>query len=360
MANTMSLKEIQDQAGAVPGPCVGGPPQLHFGNPESEYAAACSSAALFDLSDRTQLEITGGDRAKFLHNFCTNDIRSLQPGQGCEAFVCNVQGKTLGHVFVFASPDSLVLDTVAGAAPGLLKHLEKYHITEDVAFADRTGDWGTLLIAGQGVPAVLSCLQWPGESLAPLSHTLAEWERVRLFLRRVDWLPVPAWQVIAPREKLADVWTTLKDSGAKPAGSLAWESLRIEACFPIYGIDITAENLAPEVGRNTRAISYTKGCYLGQEPIARIDALGHVNRELRGIKFSAGSVPAAGSEVLMVDAEDRSIGQITSATHSLKTCHAVALGYLKRHYETPGQAVRARAGNDAIAGVVFAAPPEQK
>jgi folate-binding protein YgfZ len=356
----ISLKEIQDQWGAVPGECVGGPVQKHFGNPEFEYAAARSSAALFDLSDRTQIELTGGDRAKFLHNFCTNDIRSLKPGQGCEAFVCNVQAKTLGHIFVFAAPESLLIDSVPGANISLLKHLQKYHITEDVEFVDRTAEWGTLFLTGPGAAAVLACLQLPGEDLTPLEHTLADWNGTQLFIRRTDWLQLPGWEVIVPRDKLAEVWVALKDSGAKPAGSDAWEPLRLEAGLPVYGVDVTADNLAPEAGRNASTISYTKGCYLGQEPIARIDAMGHVNRTLRGIRFEPGAVPAAGSELVMNGDTDRVVGQVTSAAHSFQTGAPVAIGYLKRHYDTPGQAVRARSGGAILSGVIFTPDAERK
>ena len=106
------------------------------------------NARLFDLSDRTQIEITGRDRVKFLHSFCTNDIKKLQPGQGCEAFVTNVNGKVLGHIFVFAERDSLWFESVASSAATLLPHLDRYLITEDVRFADRSAEFAELLLVG--------------------------------------------------------------------------------------------------------------------------------------------------------------------------------------------------------------------
>ena len=105
-------------------------------------------ARLFDVSTRTQIEITGRDRVKFLHSFCTNDIKKLQPVQGCEAFVTNVNGKVLGHIFVFAERDSLWLESVAGSAAALLPHFDRYVITEDVRFADRSSEFAELLLAG--------------------------------------------------------------------------------------------------------------------------------------------------------------------------------------------------------------------
>lgn len=354
----MTLHDLQSSAGALFEPCPGGPAQRHFGNPQAEYAAARNGIALFDLSDRTQIEITGADRAKFLHNFCTNDIRGLKPGQGCEAFICNVQGKILGHIFAFAAPDSILIDAVPGAAEKLLKHLGKYHITEDVAFRDQTPDWGTLYVTGSRASATLEQLQLPGELLPPSAHAAAVCAGATVFVRRLDWLNQPGWEIVAPREKLAEVWTALRDAGAQPAGNAAWESLRLEACFPVYGVDITDENLAQEAARTPTAISFTKGCYLGQEPIARIDALGHVNRELRGIRFSPGPLPSAGTELELASDASRSIGRITSAATSLQINAPIALGYLKRHNDTPGLAVRARLANDLLEGTLFAPTTE--
>ncbi len=138
-----------------------------------------------------------------------------------------------------------------------------------------------------------------------------------------------------------------------PAGTAAFDALRTEAGFPLYGIDITDANLAQEVNRTAQAISFTKGCYLGQEPIARIDAMGHVNQQLRGIRLSAGPVPAAGTEVLTTDGDPRKIGQITSAAMSYGTNLPVALGYLKRNYDSPGLEVGVASSAATIRGEVF-------
>ena len=356
----MSLLDVQTAAGAIFEPCPGGPPQSHFGDAASEYAAARSTAALFDLSDRTQIEITGADRAKFLHNFCTNDVRGLQPGQGCEAFICNVQGKILGHVFIFVAPDSIVIDTVASAAPALLKHLEKYHITEDVSFQDRTPDWGALFVTGPQAATTLTTLGLPGDSLALNAHAAGEWKGTTVYVRRLEWLALPGWEVVAPREQLAELWLALQQAGAKPAGSHAWQPLRIEACFPIYSVDIADDNLAQEIARTSQAISFTKGCYLGQEPIARIDALGHVNRELRGIRFEPGPVPTPGTELGMSANASRPTGRITSSALSFGTNAPVALAYMKRSFDTPGQSVRVAVGEETLSGVLFSSTSEPK
>src|SRR5439155_9007426 len=114
--------------------------------PPEEYEALTAGAGVVRLNQRTLIELTGRDRAAFLHNFCTNDIRGLKPGGGCEAFITSVQGRILGHVLVFCGAETLVLETVPGQSDRLLTHLDRYLIREDVTLADRTGEWGELLL----------------------------------------------------------------------------------------------------------------------------------------------------------------------------------------------------------------------
>jgi folate-binding protein YgfZ len=140
-----------------------------------------------------------------------------------------------------------------------------------------------------------------------------------------------------------DAWQTLTQAGACPSGAAAFHALRIAAGFPLYGLDISEEQLAQEVGRTSRAISFTKGCYLGQEPIARIDAMGHVNRELRRLEFSTGPLPTPGTVVHDKPAPDgKPIGQVTSAAWSLRSRNddkPLALAYLRNGFNSPGTKV---------------------
>lgn len=274
---------------------------------------------IFDLSDRTQLELTGKDRAKFLHGFCTNDIKSLTPGRGCEAFVCNIQGKVLGHIFVFCTETSLWIDSVPGQEDALFNHLDRYLINEDVQIYRRTAEREDFY------------LQAPAENLLERLG-LSESENL---VRRVDWLGDGDWLISIPRTtssfacRFADAEFLLTDAPV-------WNALRIESGFPLYGIDITNDNLAQEVNRTARCISFTKGCYLGQEPIARIDALGHVNRELHRLEAAGEDVPAAGTALLDPNSNTQ-VGVITSAAKSANTPgKIVALGYLKTKFCTPG------------------------
>jgi hypothetical protein len=307
-----------------------------FGDPHQEYVAARSAAATFDLDGWTQVELEGEDRGKFLHNFCTNDVRSLTPGNGCEAFITSVQGKVLAHVFVYASANTLLLVGAPGGAERIIEHLSRYLISEDVTIADRTAERGLLFVTGPQAAIALFNLGAGAMSLGNGQHCRCTLGALDFIICRNDLVELPGFLLSCPAEQSARLWNTLDEAGGEKAGSAAFHALRIEAGFPLYGVDITDANLAQEVNRTAWAISFSKGCYLGQEPIARIDALGHVNQQLRGIRLSEAPVPPAGSEITSTGADPRQIGRITSAALSFETNLPVALGYLKRHFDTPG------------------------
>ena len=325
----------------------------HGGDAQQEYAAGRSGAASFELRGWTQVEVAGEDRAKFLHNFCTNDIRGLAAGKGCEAFVTSVQGKILAHVFVYAGASALALIGAPGSAGRIIKHLSRYQINEDVTFADRTAERGLLLVAGPQAAIALFNLGAGAMSLAVGQHCHCVLGSLNFTICRNDLLGLPGFFLFCPAEQTAALRETLDEAGAQKAGDAAFEALRIEAAFPLYGIDVTDANLAQEAGRTAEAISFSKGCYLGQEPIARIDALGHVNQQLRGIRVHENPVPPAGSEILTAGVDPRPIGHVTSAALSFGTNLPVALGYLKRHYDTPGLAVSVMVEGRKLPGVVF-------
>ena len=298
---------------------------------------------LFDVSDRTQIEVTGRDRVKFLHSFCTNDLQKLQPGQGCEAFVTNVNGKVLGHIFVFAERDSLWLESVASSAAPLLAHFDKYVITEDIRFADRSAEFVELLLVGESSTALLEQLGLSAAKLARNEHlTHGNDVLPAQSVRRVDWFGSPTWLLSIPVAQRDPAQQALIQAGASLGDVELFHSLRISAGFPLYGSDISEENLAQEVGRTTLAISFTKGCYLGQEPIARIDAMGHVNRQLCRLEIASGSPPVAGTSVFDKPAPDgKAIGTITSAAKNrlADADKPIALAYLRTAFAKTGSPV---------------------
>jgi folate-binding protein YgfZ len=317
---------------------------------DAQYAALTHGVGLIDFSNRTQIELTGVDRASFLHNLTTNNVRDLPVGSGCEAFVLNVKGHLVGHVFIFACPDSNVIETVPGQSETLTTHLDRYLIREDVQIHDRWHEWAEFLLSGPQAEALLANLNLP---IPPerLGHTATQIAAFRVWIRRID-LAGPIGFLIAFRhEALADVETALVAAGAVRCGAEALEAARIEQGAPLFGPDISEENLPQEIDRNTLAISFTKGCYLGQETVARIDALGHVNRLLRGVKFSGTTIPAPITELT---SGGKSVGHVTSASWSPRLTAPLALALVRRGFHEPGTKLQSSAGDAEVISLPLA------
>lgn len=299
-----------------------------------QYLALTRSAGWHELPDRTHLELRGGDRATLLHNLCTNDIRRLQPGQGCEAFVLNVQGKIVGHVYVFCGPDSLLLDAPPGQATRLLAHLDRYIIREDVQLLDRSAELSELLLSGPDSADLLRRLgagELPAELLG---HQPLELAGAAVWLRRVDWTSPVAWCLVCQRADREPLGKLLTTAGATPCQAEAVEAARVEQGTPVFGPDISDQNLPQEVHRDARAISFTKGCYLGQETVARIDALGHVNWLLTGL---AGEPLVDAQDELLV--EGKLAVRLATRVYSPQLELPLALAYVRRGLERPGNQI---------------------
>ncbi|MBS0266518.1 MAG: folate-binding protein YgfZ [Planctomycetes bacterium] len=318
-----------------------------------DSAAALPPAVSFDLSDWTELELTGPDRAKFLHNFCTNDIKALPTGRGCQAFVANVQGKLLAHLFVYAGQETLHLFAAPGLSEKLIKHLSRYQINEEVAFQDATAAHRRLFVAGPKAPQALAALGIAVATLPESGLISGPPETGILQIFRNDFLRLPGYLVAGALASIEAFAGELAEVGVVPAGRDMFEGLRITAGFPLFGVDITDANLAQEANLTAEAISFRKGCYLGQEPIARIDALGHVNQQIRVLHLSLGPVPTAGTEVLADSPEGPSIGRITSAALHPSGHEIVALALMKRHHDTAGLSVKVAGPNGCLIGQVY-------
>jgi tRNA-modifying protein YgfZ len=327
--------------------------------PSAACIAARESAALFVLQ-RSHIELTGKDRATFLHNFCTNDIKSLQPGQGCEAFVCNVKGRVLGHVTVFAEQHSLWLETVPGAAPGLIAHLDRYLIREDVQLHDRTAEVGELHLVGPKAIETLASMMNRYEQVDVIKDRLTALEAngstalppttdcVRA--RAIEWLGNRSYLLSGLSSFISTLFVEAAADDVVLGTDADWQSLRIAAGFPQYGVDLTEENLPQEAARNDQAISFTKGCYLGQEPIARLDAMGHTNRELRRLRIDRGDPPTVPTG-LVDAASGQEAGMMTSAAVAPDDPGVVALGMIKTNWQSP--ATTLRLAGDAISREVI-------
>ncbi len=320
--------------------CVAGQPAER-----EQYQRLMQNCAVVDFSDRTQIEFRGGDRQRFLHNLCTNDIQRLQSGQGCEAFVTSVQGKCLGHILVFAGDDSLVLETSPGQAEKLLSHFDRYLITEDVQLVDRSQDWAELLLGGPEAPRHLSNVGCQAEALPEYAHQAVHIEGQAVWVRCAPMTGVPTFLLACRRTELSAVQTQLISLGVTNCSLSALQMAQIEKGFPWYSWDVTDQNLPQEVHRDDVAISFTKGCYLGQETVARIDALGHVNRLLVAVRGDVRDVPDHGAELSL---DGQIVGQVTSAAYSPRLEAPLALAYVRRQYCQPGTSLQLPSGRAEV------------
>jgi folate-binding protein YgfZ len=329
----------------------------HFGPLEEEHRAARTAAVLFERSHEGKLEAAGAEALTFLHNLCTNDVRGLAAGAGCEALFCTATAKVLAHAVLFRGEpqgkrEVIDLDVAPGLAGKLLKHLDRYLISEDVTLTDRTTQLAQFHLAGPEAPAVLARAVGAGADLAPWRQAkLTGPGGTPLTIRRRDVLALPGFDLLCHAEGAADLWRALAAAGARPAGRAAFEVLRVEAGAPVYGVDIDEATFAPEVGLALGAISYAKGCYLGQEPIVMARDRGQVNRALVGLRF-AGGLPEPGSALFR---DGKEVGRVTSVAQSPEL-GAVGLGYARRGHQAPGTALEVGPGEPRGQAVVSALP----
>ncbi len=312
---------------------------------QRDYEALRHGVGYCDWNRTTRIEITGDDRCKFLNSYCTNDLKALQPGQGCETFVPNGQGKVLGFLAVFCDTDRWIIETAPDQASTLLNHFDRYVLRSKVAFRELPSEVPRRLLAGRGVEALLS--QGTSQELPSTlnSHRRVVWHGWPLWVARIQYLGPQTWLLAMESSAPEAVDETLLGRGARRCGERAIESLRLESGTPVYGVDISTENLPQELAIDARTISFNKGCYLGQETIARIDAMGHVNWLWAGFQFSEATLPAIGTEMKR---NDKVVGRVTSAAWSPLLNAPLAVGFVRRGHHSIGTSFATSFGSAEI------------
>jgi len=294
-----------------------------------QVIALTDAAGLVELKDWTTIQLTGEDRVALLHNFCTADIRGMEDGSVREAFILDGKGKTLGHVWVLKQVDRIWLSTTPGQAERLIDHLDRYVIRDDVVFQDLTDSVRSGLVAGAKARESLSTAipDWNGGSVGSLQQTDAGWLVASAELAGNGWL------VVVPTDEANGVQQQLIQSGIRSCSLDALHVLRVRHRTPWYGIDIGPDNLPQELDRDERAISFDKGCYLGQETVARIDALGRVNRRFRRFRITSPEPVWVGQEI---EVEGKPVGRITTLVWEPIQNEWQALGFIHRTKAAPG------------------------
>jgi folate-binding protein YgfZ len=350
-----------------------------FGQPEAEYAAIRKSAALMDLPQRGLLELTGRDRLPFLNNLLTNQTwdksakTGIAPGTGVFAYYLNLKGRIVADMNVLEQDESTLLETDARMIEPLQKAFEKFIFSEQVKLSSLIDQFHRITLHGLESAAILN--DAAGKALpllAPLQSIQTELFSIPVTLFRDDDCWVPGHHLIVPTSRAAELWTKLLNQFAsplelgkrrlRPVGWAAFNACRIESGRPLFDIDygnsINPDQsvLPAETGEAfTRAVSVTKGCYLGQEIVARMHARQQLAKKLVGLRISDDALPVAGASLF--DENQNQIGMITSSTISpILSGASIALGYLKKPFFNEGTTVTVPAEGAMHKATVTALP----
>jgi len=311
-----------------------------------------SDCAVYGLSDRAKITVTGADRMRWLNGMVTNNIRDLPVGRGVYAFLLNPQGHILGDLYAYNRGDSLILDTEHSQLEKLLSIFDHYIIMDDVEVAEVSSKLTALGITGPRARAVLRSAGVEFPDLEPMQFADVTWKGAALTVVRKDNPGVETYEMWLEPANVTSLKDALIESGAKPVGATVLELFRIACGIPCYGQDIRERDL-PQETEQARALHFSKGCYIGQEIVERIRSRGAVHRSFTGFEVQ-GELPAPGAKV---QAEGKEVGEITSVA-SLP-CDGrprqVALGYIRREWAQPGKRVQAGDAQLCVASLPFTA-----
>ena len=305
---------------------------------QDDYAALHESAAIGAVAPRGQIAVAGRDRAAFLHGLLTNDTASLTAGRGCYAAWLTPQGRMLCDLHVLEAGDMMLLDVPAGEVDAAAARLEQFHFTEDVQIAPLTS-LRAVWIHGPAAPRMLGAGY---DGWLQYQNARVELGGVPVVIARIDQLGVPGFVIYADAQQEDEVSGALSAAGALHATPESLEAARLEAAYPIFGIDMTTDTIPLEAGIEDRAISLTKGCYVGQEVIIRVLHRGHGRVARRLVRLQVeGDTPLHGAKAF---SGDREVGFVTSAAKSPRL-GTLALGYLHRDFVEAGTAVDVQVGD---------------
>ena len=354
---TLPLHELHAALGATFTTVHGAEVVADYGDATAEHAALRDTLGVLDLSHRSRLCLMGADRVKFLHGQVTNDVQRLRTGEGCYAALVNAKGKMHSDLHIYRLADELLLDFEPGYTAAVAQRLEKYIITDDVQWLDAAPHYGLLSVQGPRAAETVSALglDWklPEQPLAFTTLDDATLGRLYLMHRAGDCKsPARGFDLFIPTASLgagfAKLLAAAQSLGGRACGWHASEAARIESGIPRFGHDMDETNLPPEAGIESRAVSYSKGCYIGQEVIARIRTYGQVAKTLRSLRLPADlpRLPARGDKLFVGDKE---VGHLTSVIPG----HA--LGYVRKEHNASGTKLMLRtAAGDCVATVAAA------
>lgn len=341
-----------------------------FGEPQAEYSAIRKGCAMFDSAQRGILQVTGSQRIDFLNRFLTNRLADkdgknpLAAGTGVYAFLLNNKGRIVADMNVLERGDCTLLETDARNVAGLRQTLEKFVFTEKVAFAEWLGTKHEIALHGPGSAEVLRQLGAECAELKPLDSKGISIDGISALVWRDDPCGSPGYFIILDSQNAPQIWMkilsrfSVEEAGkrqVRPAGWAVFNTTRIEAGRPMFGIDFDDSVLPAETGQLPRAVSLTKGCYLGQEIVARMHARGQVARQIVGIRMKDDALPIAGAAIM--DPQKNQVGGITSSTISpVLSNAAICLGIIKSAFAATGTELQIAAEGAFRSGMIAKLP----
>jgi folate-binding protein YgfZ len=327
---------------------------LHYGDIAGEYASLRTGALVIDRSERGRMRIEGPKSAEMLTGLVTNDVQALTPGRGLYAAALTPKGRIIADVRVFALEGGYLVDTPARAYEGWMATVRKYVNPRWAPFRDVSEAVREASVVGpQARQAASAASGIDADALAglpPYGHVAAPGDGAPLLVARIAELDLEGYALFVAADELEATRRRLMIAGAVPGGLAAWDIARVEAGRPEWGLDIDDTTIPQEANFDEmHAISYTKGCYTGQEVVARVHFRGHVNRHLRGLLCGDGDVPPP--KAVLLDEAGKAVGEVRSGALSPRL-GAIALGMVRREVE-PGTTVVVRwDGGEGRADVV--------
>jgi len=317
-----------------------------FGDWEREYWFAHKSVALIDKNYRCYFSFTGPDRARYLNAILTNNIKDLPPSHGNVSLLLNPQGRILAEIETYALPESLLCASYAIIEARLAETIEKFIIMDDVTLADDTQRFGTLVLEGPAAaPIVRELTGVDLNSLADLERRDACVGTIPCTIIRRSPGKFVGAEFLAERPQIEALWHTLQEkteaARGGPIGYSALSAVRLEQGIPWFSYDFGEKQIPHEAALETSHISYTKGCYTGQEIVERVRSRGQVNRRRVGLRFTGQAVPAAG-DILTSDGKEA--GYVTRAAFSPALSSAIGMGYIRKENNEVGQQLEWQGG----------------
>jgi folate-binding protein YgfZ len=355
----LALHEVHDSFKANFGEVAGYEVVQNYGSVREEHAALTVAAGVMDLSFRGRLCLTGQDRIRFLHGQVTNDVKRLKPGTGCYAALITAKGKMESDLNIYGLENELLLDFEPGLMRRISERLEKYIIADDVQIVPVTEAYSLLSVQGPKAENVVAGLQLT----AALPRSAFEFVKVadatigEIYIMNQPRLRTTGFDLFVPSNSTGAVFDKLvaaaKETGGGACGWGAFEVARIESGIPRFGADMDETNIPLEAGIEERAVSFSKGCYIGQEVISRIKTYGQVAKALRFLEFAAADsseLPAKGRKLLR---DGKEVGYVTSAVKSLRTeGKTYALGYVRKEANEIGSELAIEGITQARARIV--------